>query len=129
MALSYYNATVVNAAPVTTAETIVWQSSPATPRFDGDQWMIEGVLDFTTGTATTAVTIRCRRGTLLTSPVVGTAELDTVAAAVSQPVPFQFVDSPGAVAGQVYSITYQATAANANATIVSAAGGVTIGQP
>lgn len=129
MSLQAFNATVVNAAPVTTAETIVWQSTPATPRYDGDQWMIEGTLDFTTGTATTAVTIRCRRGSLVTSPIVGTAELDTVAAAVNQPVPFQFVDSPGAVAGQVYTITYQATAATGNATIVSAAGGVTIGQP
>jgi hypothetical protein len=129
VALTYANATVVNAAPVTTAETIIWQSNPATPRFDGDQWTIEGVLDFTTGAATTAVSIRCRRGSLVTSPVVGQVELDTVAAAVSQPVPFQFVDAPGAVAGQVYSITYQATAATGNATIVSAAGEVTIGQP
>lgn len=129
MALNYGNGTIVNAAPVTTAETIVWQSPPATPRYDQDQWMIEGVLDFTTGTATTAVTLRLRRGTSLTSPVVGTAELDTVAAAVSQPVPFQFVDSPGAVAGLVYSLTYQATAATGNATIVSAVGEVTVGQP
>lgn len=129
MALTYANSTVVNAAPVTTAETIVWQSNQATPRFDGDQWTIEGVIDFTTGAGTTAVTLRLRRGTLLTSPVVGTAELDTVSAAVNQPVPFQFVDSPGAVAGQVYSLTFQATAATANAAIVSAAGEVTIGQP
>lgn len=129
MSLTYGNATIVNAAPVTTAETIVWQSPPASPRYDQDQWTIEGVLDFLTGTATTAVTIRCRRGSLVTSPIVGSAELDTVAAAVNQPVPFQFVDAPGAVAGLVYSITYQATAATGNATINSAAGEVTIGQP
>jgi hypothetical protein len=129
MSLNYANATIVNAAPVNNAETIVWQSSPATPRYDGDQWCIEGVVDFTTGATTTAVTLRLRRGSLVTSPVVGAAELDTVGAAVSQPVPFQFVDSPGAVAGQVYSLTYQATGATGNATIVSVAGEVSIGQP
>jgi hypothetical protein len=75
------------------------------------------------------VTIRCRRGTALASPLVGTAEPVTVGAAVNQPIPFQFTDSPGAVAGQIYSITYQATAAGANAAIVSAAGAVTVGQP
>lgn len=129
MPLVYSNSTIVNATVVTTAETAVWQTSPASARSDQDQWAIEATIDFTTGTGTTGLTVRCRRGTGVLGTQVGASNLDTIAAGNSQPVSVNFTDTPGAVAGQIYTITVQQTAATANGTVVAASGNVMVGQP
>lgn len=124
----YGTTTLANTATVTTAETVVQLSPALSVTYDNDMVGVTGTVDFTTGTATTAVTVRCRRGNGITGTVVGTAEVDTLGAAVSAPISFDFLDTPGAVAGQVYSITIQATAATGAGTINSCVASWTVGS-
>lgn len=124
----YTTATVANANVVTTNETVAQVSPALSVTQDGDPIQVTGTVSFTTGTATTAVTVRCRRGNGITGTVVGTAEVDTLAAAVSAPISVDFLDFPGAVAGQVYSITVQQTAATGNGTVNSAVTEWTVGS-
>ena len=124
----YPSTTVTNATVVTTTETVVQLSPGFSTTYDGDAVMMTGTIDFTTGTGTTAVTVRCRRGNGITGTQVGVSEADTLAAGVSSPIGFDFVDFPGAVAGQQYSITIQQTGATANGAVASAVTEYTVGS-
>lgn len=124
---SYTVAALATANVVTANETVIQTSPALSLTYDGDTVAVTGTLDITTGAATTAVTIRCRRGNGIAGTVIGVAEVDTLGAAISAPISFDFVDTPGAVAGQVYSITVQQTAATGNGTINSSVSSWTLG--
>lgn len=108
----------------TTSATIVLSGIPAARGSSAafqDQ-TISGVLNITPGTATTAVTVRCKNqgGTQF-----GTSQVHTVAAAAPQNIAFNFQDVSGLV-NTSYQIEVQQTAATANGTvneIVAYAGG------
>lgn len=129
MARQYENQLSGTVNVVTTGETVALVTPPVSTTFGSDTIDIEGKANLTTGASTTAVVFRCRRGNGITGTVVGVAETDTIAAGASETHPFQFTDNPGDVAGQVYSLTVQQTAATANGTVNSAASCVTVGQP
>lgn len=114
---------------VTTAETVALVTPPVSTTYSSDSIDIEGKVNVTAGTGTTACVIRCRRGNGVTGTVVGVAETDTLAAGSSESFPIQCVDTPGDVAGQVYSLTISQTGATGNGTVNSAASCVTVGQP
>jgi len=114
---------------VTTTETVALVTPPVSTTYSGDQIDIEGKINVTAGTSTTAVVLRVRRGNGITGTVVGVAETDTEAAGASGSFPLQVVDTPGDVAGQVYSLTVQQTAATGNGTVNAAASCVTVGSP
>lgn len=107
---------------VTTAETVVATlSGVSTPR-PGIKVVISGWCQVTTGTATTALTPRIRRGTAITDTLVGEANADQVQAAAgsTENADIMVEDSPGEVAGQSYVLTIQQTAATGNGSCIQA---------
>lgn len=110
---------------VTTTETVV-MTLPAISTAVGNSVAICANFTFTTGTGTTAVTIRVRRGTTITDTLVGEANPLNYAAAVTRDLSFSVVDNPGELAGQPYVVTIQQTAATANGTALFGTGTITI---
>jgi hypothetical protein len=111
---------------VTTNETAAVTSPPVTPSTDGGEITITGVVNITTGTGTTAVTVRVRRGNGVSGALVGETMPHTLAAAASADIAFQVTDTPGAVAGQQYTATVVQTAASGNGTVNNASISVTV---
>jgi hypothetical protein len=105
---------------VTTAETAAVTSDPITPSTDGSELTISGVINITTGTSTTAVVVRVRRGVGVSGALVGETESQTIAAGASGNISYEVTDFPGAVAGQQYTASVVQTAATANGTINNA---------
>lgn len=129
MARQYENQLSGTVNIVTTTETVALVTPPVSTTYSSDAIDIEGKINVTAGTGTTAVVLRIRRGNGITGTVVGVADTDTLAAGSSESFPLQGVDTPGDVAGQVYSLTVQQTGATANGTVNSAASSVSVGQP
>ena len=110
---------ITNVTLVTTAETIVATLSGInTPgrRTIG----LRGWLELTTGVATTAVTLRLRRGPLVTDTLVSEAVAKEVGAAAGSDEEFSIeVDDVGQdMAGGTYVLTAQQTAATGNGTVL-----------
>ena len=106
-------------ALVTTAETVI-ATLPAidlTP--EGDQVLLEGYCQLTTGAATTALQLRIRRGTVTGTQVGATAQQALGAAAQGQ-VSIQTLDTPPESAGIVYVLTAQQVSATGNGTVAEA---------
>lgn len=129
MARQYENQLSGTVNIVTTTETVALVTPPVSTTYGSDAIEIEGKLNVTAGTGTTACVLRIRRGNGITGTIVGVAETDTLAAGSSESFPLEGVDTPGDVAGQVYSLTVQQTAATGNGTVNSAASCVSVGQP
>lgn len=129
MARQYENQLSGTVPVVTTTETVALVTPPVSTTFGSDAIEIEGMVNLLAGTGTTAAVLRIRRGNGITGTVVRAADTDTIAAGSSESFLVQGVDTPGDVAGQVYSITVQQTAASANGTINGASSCVSVGQP
>jgi hypothetical protein len=103
--------------PVTTAETIVLTlpfTGQGTAR-EGN--LITGVINYTQGTAGTAVTVRVRAGATVTGTLIGVADVHTVAAAALAQIPFAALDLATFPAGNQYVVTVQATSASGNPSV------------
>lgn len=107
---------------VTTAETVVATVGGIDLPRPGVAVTVRGTAQLTTGTGTTAVTPRIRRGTAITDPLVGEANAVTIGAAAGGTEEFslEVVDSPGELAGGSYVLTLQQTAATGNGTALQA---------
>jgi hypothetical protein len=80
--------------------------------------VIDGMLNVTPGTSTTAVVVKVRQGSGTSGTQVGSSITTTLAAAANGNVPFMFEDSaPAANAGSVYSVTITQTAGAAAGTV------------
>lgn len=109
-------------ALVTTAETVVATvSGISTPRAVNVQ--LRGWAQLTTGTNTTAVTPRIRRGTTITGTLIGEANPITLGAAAGSTEDFEVdvTDLGADVANATYVLTLQQTAASANGSCLQAA--------
>lgn len=124
-----FNQMVTGVAIVNAVETTALTTAPVSSSLDGDSICIEGNLNMLTGATTTAVVIRCRRGVGTAGALVGVAETFTIGAAANFTNSFQFVDSPGSVAGQQYTVTAQQTGGSSNGNVVAIAANVNVGQP
>jgi hypothetical protein len=123
MALQLYTGQVVSdLAIVTTTETVVATVTVAATPNASARVKLHGALTITLGASTTAVTLRIRRGNGITGTVVGEANPDQIetAAGSTEDHDVTYEDFPGEVAGQVYSLTVQQTAASANGSVLSA---------
>lgn len=105
-ALPTVNETVV-------ATLVVGDDSPG-----GDQIVLEGFAQVTTGAGTTGLQLRVRRGGVAGQQVGPTAQLAAGAAAAAC-LSIQCADSPGEVASQAYVLTVQQIAATGNGTAVA----------
>lgn len=79
---------------------------------------IEFAAQMTSGTGTTAITVRVRRGSGTGGALVGPANALTATAGNTSILTYQVEDSPGAVAVFPYSVTVQQTGATANGSVL-----------
>lgn len=104
---------------VTTAETVIAVTSINQTNNPGGQGvLVRGSVNVTAGAGTTAVVVRVRTGSTTAGTLIGVAETDTLAAANSESLPFDFLDSSAnALNGNVqYCVTVQQTGATGNGT-------------
>ena len=83
--------------------------------------VLQGLAVVTTGVGTTAVTMRVRRGTAITDPLVGELANLTIGAAVNGQPRIIVKDNPGVVANQSYIVTVQQAGATGDGTLASSA--------
>ena len=121
-AQQYKSPVTADTTLVTTAETVVATlSGVSTPRAVNVQ--LRGWAQLTTGTNTTAVTPRIRRGSTITGTLIGEANPVTIGAAAGSTEDFEVdVRDDGAdIAAATYVLTLQQTGASANGSCVQAA--------
>lgn len=116
-----YEAEVNSAQTITTtAETVVATLSGVSSRRAGQKVHLEGHVNITTGTSTTAVVLRIRQDSL-TGTVVDTVETDSLAAAAAGNPEDHFIsaDFPGAgeLSLKTFVLTVTQTGAAANGTV------------
>jgi len=113
----------VNVTVTTTTEAVAVSSGPVPMNRPTARVLIKGWLQLTTGTATTAVTARIRRGTAITGSLVGEATAITVGAAAGSNEQFQImvVEERAGENTVEYSLTVQQTDATGNGTVLQAA--------
>lgn len=124
MALRTASTSVVwtgNVVATTTAETIMFTSNPCSPSFDNASLVLVWFAAVTLTAGSTAVTWRLRRGLLVTSPLINQVVALNVAASTTIAFNGICADTPGIVAAQQYVLTFQATGAAANSTLVDGA--------
>lgn len=119
--ITYEAGSNVDVPVVTTNETVIATLSGVnTPRREDVR--VSGWLQFTTGVAATAVTLRIRRGTTVADPLVGEANPVQLSAAAGSTEEHDIeVTDPGVdLAGASYALTIQQTAATGNGNAVTA---------
>lgn len=114
--------TTVNVTLTTTSETVIISAPSLVLPADAVQAVILAWVQLTTGAATTTVTPRIRRGTLITSPLVGEANAENIKAAAGDTEPFMIMvlENLTVLDRVVYSLTLQQAAATGNGTALQA---------
>ncbi len=112
-----FSTTIVNATIVTTAETIVVTTPPINLTLDGALVLLMWYVNALAGAGTTNWTYLLRRGTLVASPLINVNFSENATAAVGISRGGSYVDSPGLVAEQQYSLTLTQSGATGNATV------------
>lgn len=111
----------VDVALVTTAETVIISSNLVNTPRDEAQIMILAWAQLTTGTNTTGVTPKIRRGTLVGGTLVNEANVEQVKAAAGSTEQFSTVAFEQRAASSVqYSLTLTQAAASANGSALQA---------
>ncbi len=107
---------------VTTAETVVISSGPVPVGRQTCQVLVKAWCQLITGTATTTVTARIRRGTAIGGALVGEANAETLKAAAAGTEPFVVMaaEDRADMASVEYSLTLQQASATANGTVKQA---------
>lgn len=109
---SQQSATFVGPLPASAAETVILTSPPLNISLDFATILIQWACDILAGTGTTALVFRLRRGTTTAGTLVNAAAwTHTLAAGNTAVMSGCYFDTPGAVAGQQYSLTVVQTAA------------------
>src|SRR5437588_8247747 len=127
-----YSVQVTAVATPTSAQGGVCTFPPAfdvTGPTSGQNTRVSGSLNITAGAGTTAVVVRVRQGAnTTTGTVVGVAETDTLAAAASGSIPFDFIDLTNQYLSSQYSLTVQQTGGTAAGTVNLASASVEAAQ-
>jgi hypothetical protein len=112
--------TLVSTVVTTTTETVALTSPAIDLPGPQIQACIMAYAQLTLGTNTTAVTPRIRRGTAITSPLVGLANAEAIKTAAGSTEPFfmMVTESISNLDQVQYSFTVQQTAASANGTLL-----------
>lgn len=112
---SVFTTTFIGPLPASAVETIVLTTGAISEAVDNAPILIFWFASILTGTANTQLQFRLRRGTALTGALVGTPPwTNTAGAAIQSIASGVYVDSPGVVAGQQYTLTVvQASATGA----------------
>jgi hypothetical protein len=114
--------TLLAANAVNNAETAVVTTPLLVPSLDGATIILLGyVATSALGATTTSVAMRLRRGSGLGGIIVNVPQNTFGTAGNTFSWAFCYFDTPGAVAGQQYTLTFQANAATANTNFTDAA--------
>lgn len=106
--------TQANVLPANATETVICTTLGINEAVDNAQVVLVWMSNITTGTGTTALVHRIRRGTAITGTSIGfNTWINSVTAGNTVHLSGVYVDSPGIVAGQQYSMTVQQTGATA----------------
>lgn len=119
---TYPTQTITDTPVVTTAETVVATLAGVATNQPGAQIQLRGQLTITTGTATTAVTLRIREDSL-TGTVVGESTPDSVEAAAGGTEThdiFGLHSAAGEYGSKTFVLTVQQAAATANGSVLQA---------
>ena len=109
--------TFIGPLPASVAETIVLTTPPLTLPLDFSQVFLFWFANMTAGTGTNTLSFRIRRGTTLTGALLGAPPWSIAIAAGNAGFHSGcYIDTPGAVAGQQYSLTVVQTTATAAGT-------------
>jgi hypothetical protein len=111
-----------NVTLVTTAETVIITSPPAKMPLQTARILIRAWAQLTTGTATTTVTPRIRRGTTTAGALVGEATAITVGAAAGSNEAFELTATEERANEEsvTYSLTLEQAGATGNGTALQA---------
>jgi len=116
---SVSSTTFVGPLPASAAETVVLTSPAFSPPVDAAQVQLLWSCQITAGTGTTALVFRLRRGTSVSGALVFAAGWTLTLAAGNNGIGSGvYVDSPGVIGGQQYSLTVVQTAASGAGTFV-----------
>ena len=113
-----FNSNLVN-IPGGAVETTILQTPPVNTPGSNASVSIMGMVDIQPGTACTSVIINLYRGADKNGVYINNIETAAVAGDYVT-IPFTFVDNPGDVAGELYTVTLVETAATANGFIFTA---------
>ncbi len=118
----YSNSVTADTTIVTTTEVVAATISDVTTPGPGCKVIFRGFAQVTTGTNTTGVTLRIRKGTTISGTLIGEANIEQIEAVAGSTEGHEIAteDSPGEVAYQSYVLTVQQTAASANGAVVQA---------
>lgn len=108
---STFSTTFIGPLPASAVETLCLTTGPIEGPIDNAAAILLWTASITPGTSTTSLVFRLRRGPLVTSPLVNLSTFSfTTVAANLLTVSGCYVDLPGVVAGQQYSLTVVQTA-------------------
>lgn len=114
---SIASSTFVGPLPANANETVILTTPQLNISLDFSQIFILWACDILAGTTTSALVFRLRRGTTVAGTLINAAAwTHTLAAGNSAAISGAYFDTPGAVAGQQYSLTVSQTAATAAGT-------------
>lgn len=119
---TYSLVATANITLTTTSETELVQVDSVDVPNPGGQVRLRGWCQLTTGTGTTTVTLRIRRGTDTSGTLVDEANAVTIGAAAGSTEQFDIMvdEAPGELAGASYVLTAQQAAATGNGSAVQA---------
>ena len=109
--------TTIVASPALAAETVVCTTPPLNISLDFSQIILMWYVACLIGTAGVQIICLLRRGTTTVGSLVNVNANDNVNAGTNQRRSGFYVDIPGAVAGQQYSLTLTITSATAVTTV------------
>lgn len=110
---------VADQSLVTTAETIVATLPPIPVPSSGGPVAVIGQVDLATGVAATGVQYRIRRGTTLTSPLVGEGNTIAIGASTTGKHTHMVVDNDAGFDAVQYCLTVQQVSATGNGSVVA----------
>ncbi len=110
--------TIANATLVTTTDTVVVTSPAINLTYDGALVLLLWFIRLASGVGVTAINYSLRRGTLVSSPIVTVATISVPESASAAVMRSSFyVDTPGIVANQQYSLTVAQIGATGNGSV------------
>jgi hypothetical protein len=117
-----FNISATDVTLTTTSETVIISSGLIAVPYETARVLIFACAQLTTGTGTTGVTARIRRGTAVGGTLVGEANVEQIKAAVGNTEPFFILasDEQSPAAAVEYSLTLQQAAATGNGTALRA---------
>lgn len=114
---SVFTTAILGSPVVTNTETVIATLPPLNLPIDNAAVLIFGIVNIALATGTTSGAFRIRRGTTTAGTQVNAATSATETASTTIFQSVMYVDTPGIVAGQQYSITFQSVGAGANHTV------------